>query len=209
MGSVDEDVASNTTRSTRHLFGAGSPKAESVLLSHVIVLYTIIVVSSYSLVNGINDSDLWMALVRSSLGYLLPNPSVKRNGGWFFLSRSTQQRVYALATRQHVDSLRHHATATHRSVRRVGIRVGGNPVTTLLTQRQRERRGDSEHLQWGQLGGRYDEASWSRALMVTNSCRSWGSFRSRANTVKRCLDISITSSTCPCCARSLERSRSI
>ena len=77
----DEDVASNTTRSTRHLFGADCPKAEILLLSHLIVLYRIIVFSSYSLVSGHNDFDLWMALLRSSLGYLLPNPSVKRNDG--------------------------------------------------------------------------------------------------------------------------------
>ena len=77
----DDEVVSNTTRSSTHHFGADCPKSEIVLVSHVIVLYTTIVVSIYRLVSGHNDSNLWMALLRSSLGFLLPNPSVKRDDG--------------------------------------------------------------------------------------------------------------------------------
>ena len=47
----------------------------------VIILYTVIVVSIYNLIVGHGDSTLWTALLSSSLGYLLPNPSLKREDG--------------------------------------------------------------------------------------------------------------------------------
>ena len=40
----------------------------------------IIVVSIYNLTQGRGDSNLWTALLSSCLGYLLPNPSMKRDG---------------------------------------------------------------------------------------------------------------------------------
>ncbi len=64
-----------------HIFGAECPKEEIVFLCQVIVLYTVIVVSIYNLTIGQSDSTLWTALLSSSLGYLLPNPSMKRDDG--------------------------------------------------------------------------------------------------------------------------------
>ena len=64
-----------------HLFGTECPKAEIVFLCQIIVLYTVIVVSIYNLTIGQTDSTLWTALLSSSLGYLLPNPSMKRDDG--------------------------------------------------------------------------------------------------------------------------------
>ena len=58
-----------------HLFGAECPKEE------IVFLYTVIVVSIYNLTVGHGDSTLWTALLSSSLGYLLPNPSLKREDG--------------------------------------------------------------------------------------------------------------------------------
>ena len=55
-----------------HLFGTEC---------QVIILYTVIVVSIYNLTVGHGDSTLWTALLSSSLGYLLPNPSLKREDG--------------------------------------------------------------------------------------------------------------------------------
>ena len=54
------------------------PKEEIVFLCQVIILYTVIVVSIYNLTVGHGDSTLWTVLLSSSLGYLLPNPSLKR-----------------------------------------------------------------------------------------------------------------------------------
>ena len=64
-----------------HVFGTECPKEEIVFLCQVIILYTVIVVSIYNLTAGHADSTLWTALLSSSLGYLLPNPSMKREDG--------------------------------------------------------------------------------------------------------------------------------
>ena len=61
-----------------HIFGCECPKEEIVFLCQVIILYTVIVVSIYNLTVAHDDSTLWTALLSSSLGYLLPNPSLKR-----------------------------------------------------------------------------------------------------------------------------------
>ena len=60
------------------LFGRECPKEEIVFLCQVIILYTVIVVSIYNLTVAHDDSTLWTAMLSSSLGYLLPNPSLKR-----------------------------------------------------------------------------------------------------------------------------------
>ena len=65
-----------------HLFGTECPKEEkNVFLCQVVILYTVIVVSIYNLTVGHGDSTLWTALLSSSLVYLLPNPSMKREDG--------------------------------------------------------------------------------------------------------------------------------
>ena len=64
-----------------HIFGTECPKEEIVFLCQIIILYTVIVVSIYNLTTGHADSTLWTALLSSSLGYLLPNPSMKREDG--------------------------------------------------------------------------------------------------------------------------------
>ena len=65
-----------------HLFGTECPKEEKIVfLCQVVILYTVIVVSIYNLTVGHGDSTLWTALLSSSLVYLLPNPSMKREDG--------------------------------------------------------------------------------------------------------------------------------
>ena len=64
-----------------HLFGTECPKEEIVFFCQVIILYMVTVVSMYYLTVGHGDSTLWTALQSSWLGYLLPNPSLKREVG--------------------------------------------------------------------------------------------------------------------------------
>ena len=64
-----------------NFFGTECPKEEIVFMCQVIVLYTVIVVSICNLTIGHGDATLWTALLSSSLGYLLPNPSLKREDG--------------------------------------------------------------------------------------------------------------------------------
>ena len=61
-----------------HLFGSECPKEEIVFLYQIVILYTVIVISIYNLTVGHGDSTLRTALLSSSLGYLLHNPSMKR-----------------------------------------------------------------------------------------------------------------------------------
>ena len=64
-----------------HLFGTECPNEEIVFFFQVIILYTVIVVSIYNLTVGHGESTIWTALLSSSLGYLLPNLSLKREDG--------------------------------------------------------------------------------------------------------------------------------
>ena len=75
---VDTKAAVGAETDAWHIFGRECPKEEIVFLCQVIILYTVIVVSIYNLTVGHGDSTLWTALLSSSLGYLLPNPSLKR-----------------------------------------------------------------------------------------------------------------------------------
>ena len=62
-----------------HLFGTECPKEEIVFLGQVLVLFTVILISIYNLTTGHQNSNLWTALLSNSLGYLLPNPTLRRN----------------------------------------------------------------------------------------------------------------------------------
>ena len=73
-----EDSSSSST--PWHLFGTVCPKEEIVFLCQVLVLFTVIMLSIYNLTTGHENSNLWTALLSSSLGYLLPNPTLRRNG---------------------------------------------------------------------------------------------------------------------------------
>ena len=76
-----EDSSSSSSSSTPwHLFGTVCPKEEIVFLCQVLVLFTVILVSIYNLTTCHENSNLWTALLSSSLGYLLPNPTLRRNG---------------------------------------------------------------------------------------------------------------------------------
>ena len=71
----DDDEIDAKATDGWHIFGRECPKEEIVFLCQVIILYT---VSIYNLTVAHDDSTLWTALLSSSLGYLLPNPSLKR-----------------------------------------------------------------------------------------------------------------------------------
>lgn len=54
------------------------PKPEVCFFSQIIVLYIVIIACIINLSLGNGNAQLWTALLGSSLGYLLPNPSSKR-----------------------------------------------------------------------------------------------------------------------------------
>lgn len=62
-----------------YLFGRILPKNEVIFICQVVILYVVIVtcIANLSLKNG--DSNLWTALLSSSLGIMLPQPTISRN----------------------------------------------------------------------------------------------------------------------------------
>ena len=57
--------------------GSRVPKAEIVYLCQVLLILSIIFASIYNLTQQQGDQQLWVALLSSCMGYLLPNPSIK------------------------------------------------------------------------------------------------------------------------------------
>ena len=57
--------------------GHDIPKAQLVFFCQVILVYIVVIVCIVNLTIGVNDNQIWIILLSSSLGYLLPSPSVK------------------------------------------------------------------------------------------------------------------------------------
>ena len=73
-------MESNETHSQQSwpVFGQRVARSEIVFFCQVVIIYTVIVTSIYNLTTEHEDGHLWTALLSSSLGYLLPNPTLKR-----------------------------------------------------------------------------------------------------------------------------------
>lgn len=73
--------AGSTRSSSRkwHFFGKVLPRSEIVFFVQVILVYIVVIVSIVNLTIGRSDDKLWIALLSSSIGYLLPNPTLKFN----------------------------------------------------------------------------------------------------------------------------------
>lgn len=73
---VDDKKQSNGSGEWK-MFAHKVPKSELVFFSQVIILYVVVCLCLYNLTTGRGDSNLWSALLSGSLGYLLPNPTIK------------------------------------------------------------------------------------------------------------------------------------
>ena len=60
------------------VMGRRVPKQEIVFACQMVVILTVVVASLYNLTRGGSRSELWTALLSSCLGYMLPNPKIKR-----------------------------------------------------------------------------------------------------------------------------------
>jgi hypothetical protein len=61
-------------------FGKLLPRMEIVFIDQIVAVYAVIAVSLFNLTRGNNDDKLWIALLNSCLGYILPNPKVEPRG---------------------------------------------------------------------------------------------------------------------------------
>ena len=73
---VDLDVPSEVSVRPWTIAGKDVPSSEIVFFSQIIVVYIVIItcIINLSLQNG--PHDLWIALMSSSLGYILPSPAI-------------------------------------------------------------------------------------------------------------------------------------
>jgi hypothetical protein len=65
-------------QSNWRFFGRRIPKGEVVFATQTLMLYIVIIVCLVNLTMGRDDSNLWTALLSSSLGLMLPSPTMKR-----------------------------------------------------------------------------------------------------------------------------------
>lgn len=59
-----------------NILGQRMPESEVVFISQVILVYTVIITCIVNLSLQKGDSSLWICLMSSCLGYLLPNPKI-------------------------------------------------------------------------------------------------------------------------------------
>ena len=72
-------ASSDSTDEFWMLLGNPVPKVEVVFFTQIIIIYIVIITCIVNLSISNGDSSLWIALLSNSLGYVLPNPSVKRS----------------------------------------------------------------------------------------------------------------------------------
>ncbi len=72
-------VDSHNGSSKWHFFGRILPRSEIVFLVQVVLVYIVVIVSIVNLTIGGKSDKLWITLLSSSIGYILPSPSLKVN----------------------------------------------------------------------------------------------------------------------------------
>ena len=71
----------NDTRADKqnwNVFGYSIPKQEVVFFCQIIALYIVIFICLINISIGNGESHLWFSLLAGSIGYLLPNPTLKK-----------------------------------------------------------------------------------------------------------------------------------
>ena len=61
------------------VLGKKLPKSEIVYFTQIVVLFTVIAISLYNLTSNTESRELWISLMSSSLGYILPSPKIKKH----------------------------------------------------------------------------------------------------------------------------------
>ena len=79
LETMDETNSSTgSTQTTWRFMGRDVPKGEIVYFCQTLIILTLVVASlvNISLQNG--NTELWITLLSSSAGYVLPNPSISK-----------------------------------------------------------------------------------------------------------------------------------
>ena len=82
---IEHNVDINSTMSSTSIssrlwkiFGKTIPKNEVIFICQVVILYIVIITCIVNLSLGNGDSNLWTALLSSSMGIMLPAPTLSR-----------------------------------------------------------------------------------------------------------------------------------
>jgi hypothetical protein len=75
----DEKEAVSIRSSLWPFFGNLLPRMEIIFICQTMAIYSVVAVSLFNLTRG-DDDKLWIALLSSCLGYMLPNPKVEHRG---------------------------------------------------------------------------------------------------------------------------------
>ena len=74
--STPEDVIKRRSN-VWNMFGKRVPRNEIVFFCQIFLIYCVTAVSLVNLSRGHGQDNLWVALLGSCLGYVLPNPSIE------------------------------------------------------------------------------------------------------------------------------------
>ncbi len=72
-----ESTNSHSGSSRWHFFGKILPRSEIVFAVQVVLVYVVVIVSIVNLSIGAENEKLWITLLSSAIGYVLPSPSLK------------------------------------------------------------------------------------------------------------------------------------
>lgn len=72
------DIARASSVTEWNILGKEIPKIEVVFFFQIILIYIVVIVCVINLSIDNGNSNLWTALLSSSLGYILPSPSMNK-----------------------------------------------------------------------------------------------------------------------------------
>lgn len=72
------DISQSSGKVVWNIFGYAIPKQEVVYFSQIVILYIVIVIGLINITTQNGDSNIWTPIISGSIGYLLPNPSIKK-----------------------------------------------------------------------------------------------------------------------------------
>jgi hypothetical protein len=74
---VEASITRTSSIENWQIMGYKVPKSEIVFFCQIIMLYTVIITCIVNLSLSHPLNELWVGLLSSSIGFLLPNPSIK------------------------------------------------------------------------------------------------------------------------------------
>jgi len=75
---IDNHSNHGSDQSTWNMCGSFIRKTQIIFFAQIILIYIVCITSIVQLTRG-QDKELWVALLASSLGYILPAPKIHKN----------------------------------------------------------------------------------------------------------------------------------